>query len=133
MSVELLTRDNPSLSRPITDPLSGGDCHQLHSPPLASVAAYVRGSLAENTRNAYAADLAHFEGWGGSMPASDQLIASYLAAHAEVLSVATLSRRLASLTKAHDVAGCASPTRSALVKATLRGIKRRRGTAQRQA
>jgi hypothetical protein len=44
--------------------------------------------LAENTKRAYAADLAHFEAWGGSIPASDVTVASYLAEHADLLSVA---------------------------------------------
>ena len=61
------------------------------------------------------------------------MVASYLAAHAETLSVATLVRRLASISKAHEARGVANPVRHELVKATLRGIKRRRGTAQREA
>src|SRR5271157_2957623 len=34
-----------------------------------------------NTRRAYLSDLAHFERWGGKVPATDELIASYLAVH----------------------------------------------------
>jgi integrase len=47
--------------------------------------------------------------------------------------VATLVRRLASISKAHEARGLPNPTRSALVRATLRGIKRIYGCAQRQA
>lgn len=103
-------------------------------PPLQErVAGYVRDSLAKNTRRAYVCDLAHFEAWGGRIPASAEIVAAYLATHAETLSVATLARRVASLSKAHETTGAQNPTRSALVKATLQGIKRSRGTAQHEA
>ena len=52
-----------------------------------AVANYVRDSLAENTRRAYLSDLGQFEAWGGSLPASPETIAAYLAAHADSLSV----------------------------------------------
>jgi integrase len=50
-----------------------------------------------------------------------------------LLSIATLVRRLASLSKAHDARGLPNPTRSPLVRATMRGIKRTYSSAQRQA
>lgn len=100
---------------------------------LERVADYVRNSISENTRRAYAGDLAHFIAWGGDIPASAETIAAYLAGHAETLSVGTLVRRIASLSKAHEVEGAPNPTRSALVKATLHGIKRTRGTKQHEA
>jgi integrase len=99
-------------------------------PLLERVADYVRDSLAENTRRAYLSDLAHFESWGGTLPASPETIAAYLAQHAESHSVATLVRRLASISKVHQSRGLPNPTRAELVKATIRGIKRSRGTAQ---
>jgi integrase len=86
-----------------------------------------------STRRAYLSDLAHFENWGGSLPSTDKTLAFYLASHAETLSVATLVRRLTSISKVHEARGYASPARSSLVRATLRGINRRQGTAQRQA
>jgi integrase len=97
------------------------------------VATYVERGLSENTRRAYATDLGHFEGWGGSIPASDQAVAEYLADHADTLSVATLVRRLASISKAHTARGLTSPTSSELVHATMRGIKRTLGTEQKEA
>jgi hypothetical protein len=78
-------------------------------------------------------DLAEFERWGGSIPASIETIAAYLAARADALAVATLVRHVASISKAHEARGLPNPTRSELVRATLRGIKRRRGCAQREA
>jgi site-specific recombinase XerD len=97
------------------------------------VAVLVEASIAESTRRAYRADLAHFEAWGGTLPAEPALVASYLAAHAETLSVATLVRRIATLSKAHEARGLPNPCRSEIVRATLRGIKRTRGIAQREA
>jgi integrase len=57
-------------------------------------------------------------------------VASYLADHAGTLTVATLVRRIASISKAHAARGLENPVRSELVKATLREIKRSRGVAQ---
>lgn len=149
MLAELLTRDNLHLSRPS---LAGSDASEpsavnctgdvpvlfqpsadVLTPALARVADYVRESLAENTRRAYLSDLAHFEEWGGVLPASPAAVASYLAAHADTLTVATLVRRVASISKAHEARGFSNPCRSEILRATLRGIKRTHGAAQRQA
>ena len=60
-------------------------------------------------------------------------LASYLASQAVTLSVATLVRRLAAIAKAHRSHGLASPTTAEIVKATMRGIRRTNGAAQREA
>ena len=119
-----ITSDNIQLSRPKPGLVhaSAVDCACLPE----AVASYVRDSLAENTRRAYQSDLRHFEMWGGSLPASPKTVAAYLAAYADSLSVTTLIRRLASLSKAHQLRGLSNPIRSELVRATLRGIKRKR-------
>jgi integrase len=98
-----------------------------------SVAAFIRDSLAENTRKAYLSDLREFEQWGGSIPASAEMVAAYLADRANTLAVATLIRHLASISKAHQARGLSNPVRSELVRATMRGIKRTRRCAQREA
>jgi integrase len=126
----LLTSDNYYLSRP--KPLLVGsavDCTDLPE----GVAGYVRDSLSENTRRAYQSDLRHFELWGGSLPAPPETVAAYLAAHAARLTVTTLIRRLAALSKAHQARGLSNPVRTELVRATLRGIKRKRRRTQLQA
>jgi integrase len=94
---------------------------------------YVRESLAANTRKAYLSDLEHFEAWGGAIPASPELVAGYLAQHAGQLAVATLVRRIASISKAHEARNLPNPCRAEIVRATMRGIKRRWGCAQAQA
>lgn len=132
MSHDLLTPDNPPLSR-LT--MAADESLQVRAINCTAqlpdrVAAFVRDSLSDNTRRAYLSDLTHFETWGGSIPATDEMIANYLAQHSEELSAATLARRLASIAKAHRARGQSSPTASELVKATLRGIKRQHGAAQ---
>ncbi len=92
---------------------------------------YVRASVSENTRRAYRSDLRHFIDWGGTIPATDVMVANYLAAHAGSLSVATLSRRVAAISKAHTSKGLKTPTQSALTQSTLKGIKRTHGRPQR--
>ena len=69
----------------------------------------------------------------GILTAAFMSLRKYLATHAKTLKVATLVRRLAAISVAHEAAGLASPVRSPLVRATMRGIRRERGTAQRQA
>lgn len=131
---DVLTRDNPLLSGLTNGPLRPGpnavDCTRSLA---EQVAGYVADSLAANTRRAYLSDLAQFEGWGGSIPATAETVASYLATNASALSVATLVRRIASISKAHRARGLSSPTASELVRATMRGIRRTRGCAQREA
>ena len=130
-----LTRDNPLLSSPkmIEKSAAGPIAVVCTEEATGAIADLVRESLAPNTRAAYLADLAHFESWGGRIPAEPETVAAYLATHADALSVATLNRRLAALAKVHRSHGMANPTSSELVKSVLRGLKRVKGTAQRQA
>jgi integrase len=107
--------------------------HSLNNELPQAVADYVRDSLASNTQRAYLGDLAHFEAWGGSVPASGEMIASYLAEHAGQLAIATLVRRITSISKAHEARNLLNPCRAEIVKATMRGIKRRWGCVQDQA
>ena len=94
MSDNVLTRDNLHLSRVTMALQSPQVCEINCTSQPNTVADYIRESLAENTRVAYLSDLAHFEAWGGRIPASPETIAEYLVAHADLLSVATLNRRL---------------------------------------
>lgn len=97
------------------------------------VADLLSHSLSENTERAYASDLQHFTVWGCTIPASAATICAYIADHAGTLAVATIIRRIATLSKAHEALGVANPCRSEVVRATLRGMKRKHGTAQAQA
>ena len=88
----------------------------------SKVERYLQQALAPNTRSAYASDLKHFRAWGGRVPATPQAVAQYLADCAGKMKASTLGRRLAAIRHAHVAVGKASPTDSALVKRTLRGI-----------
>ena len=105
MSCEPLTRDNPQLSRPNPVTIetleqvwsnsegartlcSAINCtDQLPAEVLSLVQDLVEDSISPNSRRAYLSDLAHFEAWGGRIPASPLAVACYLAANAETLSV----------------------------------------------
>lgn len=56
------------------------------------VEGYVQAGIAPATKRAYRADLNHFEAWGGIIPATETLVTAYLADHAAVLKVSTLTR-----------------------------------------
>lgn len=127
MSDLILNRCNPFLSRPT----KGGKSTDLTADE--AVEHFIRESLSENTRKAYRADLAHFSDWGGALPASADLVARYLADHANTLAPSSLARRVATLSKVHEANGWPNPCRSEIVRATMRGIKRVKGTAQDQA
>lgn len=122
-----LTRHNPFLSRPT----KGGGSADLTADE--AVEHFIRESLSENTHKAYQADLTHFSDWGGEFPASADLVARYLADHAEALAPSSLARRVATLSKVHEANAWPNPCRSEIVRATMRGIKRVKGTAQDQA
>lgn len=122
-----LTFDNLLLSQSTTG-------HRpSHSELDATVRDYVEGAFSKNTRRAYRSDLLHFENWGGVIPARPDQVARYLADHGGKLSAVTLGRRVVAISKAHTARGLPSPCASDLVRATLRGIRRTHGMAQRQA
>src|SRR6185312_16053155 len=70
--------------------------------------------------------------WGGTVPATDAQVATYLADHAALLKVSTLTRRLAAVSIAHDARDLPTPVRTPLVRATMRGIRREQGAGQHQ-
>jgi len=114
--------------------LGGIPQYQLNRSEVSeTVAAYLHQSLADNTHRAYEADLAHFRTWGGNIPTTSAAVAEYLAAHAPILSMATLDRRVIAISQAHAARGFPNPTQSGLVRAVRRGIKRAHGEAQRRA
>lgn len=122
-----LNRDNILLSRSTNAALAGRDA-------LSEAAeTFIRASISENTRKAYRADLAHYTAWGGTLPATPEQVARYLADHADTLAPSSLARLVATLSKVHAANGWSNPCQSEVVRATIRGIKRVKGTAQDQA
>jgi site-specific recombinase XerD len=98
---------------------------------------YARRSRAESTLRAYAADWKHFTAFCSAhgldaLPCLHHTVAAYIADLAETHRPSTIQRRLASISTAHRAAGHESPTKSELVRSTLLGVKRSKGTAKRQ-
>lgn len=98
---------------------------------------YMRASRSENTIRAYRSDWNAFSTWCDergvpSLPAAPATLAVYLAGAARTLKPSTLTRRCSSISMAHQMAGHESPTRSIVVRTTLAGIRREKGTAPNQ-
>jgi site-specific recombinase XerD len=107
------------------------------SASLDQVREYIRASKAESTLRGYQADWRHFCAWCEShglrpLPASPETVASYIAECAGRLKVGSIQRRLNAIAEAHKVVGLEPPTHNAIVRNTLKGIRRTAGTAQTQ-
>lgn len=95
---------------------------------------YISQAKAKNTQRAYKNDWQHFVSWCDSqplpcIPASEETVALYLAAHAQQLAVSTLQRRLVAIGQAHAAAGYADPGKGLAVRSVWQGIRRARGVA----
>ena len=129
----VLTRDHVSISSPTRGVLHTSAIRCMRDDEAEQIEDLLRHSLAANTIRAHQSDMQHYSGWGGKMPATPSEIAAYIAAFAGRLAVSTIERRIATLSKAHDTLGVENPCRSPLVQTTLRGLRRKHGTAQKQA
>src|SRR5260221_13928173 len=106
----MITSDNPHLSEVPSVDLSdhatfAANCKWMEEGVGTDVAERVRelvkAATSPNTRRAYRSDLAHFLANGGSLPATAGLVAAYLARFAGQLAIATLTRRLVAVGRAH--------------------------------
>lgn len=100
--------------------------------PSALVRGFAAASQSESTRRSYAQDMRHFKVWGGKVPATAQMVAEYIAAYGGHLKVTTIEHRLIAIHRAHQDRGLKSPTKDALVKQTMEGIRRSFGVAPRR-
>lgn len=102
---------------------------------VASARAYASNSKAENTKRAYRTDWQAFASWCDesglpSLPASPATVATYASHLAnEGRKVSSIGRALVAISQAHKIAGEASPTSSAVVHETMKGIRRAKGSA----
>ena len=129
-----------AIAVPIQD--TGADLVPLPSAPaapsLTQVREYVRASKAENTLRGYQSDWRDFCAWceshGGLRPlaAEADTVAAYIADCADRLKPGSIQRRLNAIAEAHKAAGLESPTHAAIVRNTLKGIRRTLGTAPAQ-
>jgi integrase len=120
---------------------TGADLVPLPSAPLPAaplpeaVREYVRASKAENTLRGYTSDWRDFCGWCEShgslcpLPAAGDTVAAYIAECAGHLKPGSIQRRLNAIAEAHKAAGLDSPTHAAIVRNTLKGIRRTLGVA----
>ncbi|GGN81298.1 site-specific integrase [Nocardia rhizosphaerihabitans] len=106
-----------------------------------SLRRYLEASQSANTLRAYRTDWIAWAGWcvaeqRQALPADPLDVAVYLAAAADArresgawaFSPATLDRKSAAIAAVHAANGLPSPTRSDVVRLTLRGIRRTRRT-----
>lgn len=106
--------------------------------PLDRARAYVEHSTADNTKRAYAADWRDFTAWCddrqlASLPAEPGTLAAYLAQLADDgYKVATIERRLSSISKAHRLADKPNPAKTEQIHLVMKGIRRALGSAQTQ-
>jgi integrase len=99
---------------------------------------FVAAAKAPATLKAYRNDWRDFESWCRarqlpSLPSTPETVALYIADRASTLASGTITRRLTSITKAHQAAGfknSPATTRHFVVGETLKGIRRTIGTAQ---
>lgn len=129
----MTTIDNPLLSEPKNEDLRGQAVNAHSLSCMDSIAAYVQAANASNTRLAYQGDLKDFLSWGGCLPASEEVLASYICDRAVTHSPHTIARRIVGISRAHTAQGLADPSKSDLVRTVLRGIRRLHGKPQRQA
>src|SRR5689334_8500176 len=119
----------------------GADLVPLPAPtsPVAfplpeQVREYIRASKAESTLRGYTADWRDFCAWSDAqglspLPASPEGVAAYIAECAGRLKPGSIQRRLNAIAEAHKATGLESPTHTAMVRNTMKGIRRTLGTA----
>ncbi|WP_238293075.1 site-specific integrase [Methylobacterium longum] len=118
--------------------ISADPTASLPAEAAAMVRAYQQASKADSTVRAYRSDVRVFQAWCErygfrSLPASPEAVAGFLAHEAEAgRSASTIGRRLAAISYGHKLAKAADPTDDEDVRATMKGIRRRIGTAPTQ-
>ena len=105
---------------------------------LAAAMDFAAAALAPATLRAYRADWNHFLNWcreagWTALPAAPHTVAAYLAAMATTHTSSVLERRLATLSRAHRLAGLDWPRAHPAIRNTLRGIRREHARPKQQA
>src|SRR5215212_10286071 len=120
---------------PYQPPRAGLPRRSLPAEALARVRGYQRASKASATVRAYRTDATAFDAWCKqhelqAMPADPATIAGFLVDEAERgIAASTIGRRVAAIRYAHKLADHPDPTGHPDVAETLKGIRRRLGTA----
>ena len=137
----LLPNSNSEIALEV-EHLSANELQLIADQPVQSIAQdlsaaslvthYINAAIADNTRLAYQQDLRDFLIWGGTIPCSPDTLAAYVSDRAQILSAHTITRRLVGISRAHVSQGLADPAKTDLVRTVMRGVRRVKGTAQRQ-
>ena len=93
---------------------------------------YIAAAIAPATRRAYQGDLKDFLSWGGYIPCTPGSVAEYIVNRARIQSPFTIARRIVGISRANTSLGLPDPSKSDLVRAVLRGLRRTEGKPQRQ-
>jgi len=120
-----------AVTTPVNNSGTGADV--VSSPSLERAREFIRASKAESTLRGYRSDWSHFCAWCDGhgvcfLPASPEIVAAYIAEYASFLRVGSIQRRLNAIAEAHKAVGLESPTSTGVVKNTMKGIRRTKGT-----
>jgi site-specific recombinase XerD len=123
-----------SLERSLTITAENTGADLVPLPSLEQVREFIRVSKSDNTIRGYRADWRHFCAWCEEhgfcpLPATAESVASYIAECAGRLKPGSIQRRLNAIAEAHKAVGLDTPTHSAIVANTMKGIRRTLGTA----
>lgn len=100
----------------------------------------LEAGISSASKKAYRSDMAIFFDWLDNhtnsekeLPISERTIAEYIAYMSEYKSVATITRYVSTISKAHKIANLENPTTGELVRETMRGLRRTKGLSQKKA
>jgi site-specific recombinase XerD len=116
------------INNPLKMPLRMADSHKNEPRSIATthkliaMNPYLHAATAKNTRQAYQADILHYEQSGMPLPATTEDVVNYLQLFADKLNPRTLSRRLTALKHWYTYQGFDDPTSHPVIRKTLKGI-----------
>lgn len=104
---------------------------------MAETERYLQSATAANTVKAYRSDWSGFETFCEehqlpSLPAAPATLAAYAADAARQLKARTVEQHLTAISQAHQLAGYPNPAEDKLVRTVMAGIRRVKGTGQRE-
>lgn len=113
---------------------------QITEALAGKVADYARKGLegAFNTQRAYTSDLKYYKEWcvetgQSELPVSAPTLAAYVSHLADTHKWASINRKLAAISKLHELNNLDIPTKDKAFRAVMEGIKRTNGVRQKQA
>jgi integrase len=131
-----MTRHLPTLTT--THDLSHVPAPDLPAHMADQVSKLREAGKAANTRRAYVSDWSRFTTWCEThgltaIPAHPDTVSAYLADQVQTVKVSTLRRHVATISKAHQVAGQPDPCKTSALADTLAGLRRTHGTPRDEA